>query len=51
MTGPYTNGIGYLNGHNSYRPIANPQVNDYRMYSPYYGDEALALFNYTAGLG
>jgi hypothetical protein len=51
MTGPYTNGIGYLNGHNSYRPTEGPLSNPDLMFGPYYGDEALALFNYTAELG
>ncbi len=42
-----TTGLGHVNGHNSYRYLTGPAANANRMYSPYYGSEALALYNYT----
>ena len=45
-----TTGLGHVNGHNSYRYPSGPAANSNQMYSPYYGNEALALYNYTRGL-
>jgi len=42
-----TTGLGYVNGHNSYRYVGGPAANASRMYGPYYGDAALSLFNAT----
>lgn len=42
-----TTGLGHVNGHNSYKYLTGPVANADRMYSPYYGNEALALYNYT----
>ena len=43
-------GLGYLNGHNDYRYISGPKASARYMYSPYYGAEALSLFNFTKSL-
>ncbi len=40
-------GLGHVNGHNSYRYLSGPAANAKELYSPYYGNEALALYNYT----
>lgn len=40
-------GLGKVNGHNSYRYVGGSPANADRMYGPYYGSEALALFNFT----
>ncbi len=42
-----TTGLGHVNGHNSYRYVSGPAANAKELYSPYYGNEALALYNYT----
>jgi hypothetical protein len=46
-----TAGLGSVNGHNSYKYVSGPLANVNHMYSPYYGNEALSLFNFTVGLG
>ena len=45
-----SSGLGYLNGHNSYRYTSGPFANPDTMYGPYYGDDAFALFDFTQGL-
>ncbi len=45
-----TTGLGNVNGHNSYRYVSGATANANQMYSPYYGNEALALYNYTKNL-
>lgn len=39
------NGLGYVNSHNSYKYVGGPLANSDHMYGPYYGAEALSLFN------
>jgi hypothetical protein len=45
-----TSGLGYVNGHNSYRYLSGPAASANQLYSPYFGSEALALYNYTRTL-
>ncbi|MGS0686157.1 trypsin-like serine peptidase [Nakamurella sp. GG22] len=40
-------GLGHVNGHNSYRYLSGPTASADRLYSPYYGNEALSLYNFT----
>jgi hypothetical protein len=40
-------GLGYVNSVNSYKYSNDPNS----MYGPYFGNEALSLFNFTVGLG
>ncbi len=40
-------GLGQVAGHNSYRYVGGSHTNARRMYSPYYGTEAQALYIYT----
>ena len=42
-----TTGLGHVNGHNSYRYLSGPAASADRLYSPYYGNEALGLYNFT----
>jgi hypothetical protein len=43
-------GLGYVNSHNSYKYVSGPLADPSVMYGPYYGSQALSLFNYSAGL-
>ena len=45
-----TTGLGFVNSHNSYGYISGPLANPNHMYGPYYGNEALSLFNYAQAL-
>lgn len=38
-------GLGFVHSHNSYRYVSGPLTNPDHMYGPYYGNEALSLFN------
>lgn len=40
-------GLGHLNSHSSYRYIGGPKANPSHLYGPYYGDDALSLYNFT----
>ena len=42
-------GLGFVNSHNSYRYTSGSLANANVMYGPYYGSEALSLFNCRAG--
>jgi len=42
-----TTGLGYVNGHNDYHYVSGPKYSVSRMYSPYYGAEALTLYNFS----
>lgn len=42
-----TTGLGHVNGHNSYRYASNSASDANRIHSPYYGSEALSLYNFT----
>jgi hypothetical protein len=45
-----SSGLGYVNSHNSYRYVSGPLANSDRMYGPYFGNEALSLYNYAKTL-
>jgi hypothetical protein len=45
LINPASNGLGFVNSHNSYRYIGGPLASASTMYGPYYGSEALSLFN------
>lgn len=45
-----TTGLGHVNGHNSYRYLSGPAASTKALYSPYFGNEALALYTYTRTL-
>ena len=45
-----SNGLGHVNGHNDYHYASGPKVNPSHMFSPYYGPEALNLFNFSRKL-
>jgi len=44
-------GLGFVNSVNSYKYVSGPKANANHMYGPYFGNEALDLFNFTVGLG
>jgi hypothetical protein len=45
-----TTGLGYVNSHNSYKYVGGPLANPNHMYGPFYGNEALSLFNFAQAL-
>ncbi|CAN5890490.1 hypothetical protein BH20ACT7_BH20ACT7_14360 [soil metagenome] len=44
-------GLGFINSVNSYKYVSGPKANANHMYGPYFGNEALNLFNFTVGRG
>lgn len=44
-------GLGFVNSVNSYKYVGGPKANENHMYGPYFGNEALDLFNFTVGRG
>ena len=42
-----TTGLGHLNSHSSYRYVGGPQANPSHLYGPYYGADALSLYQFT----
>jgi len=40
-------GLGHLNSHSSYRYIGGPKANPSHLYGPYFGNDALSLYNFT----
>jgi hypothetical protein len=43
-------GLGFVNSHNSYKYVSGPLANSDHMYGPFYGNQALSLFNFSKGL-
>jgi len=43
-------GLGYVNSHTSYKDAEGPSDDPTRTYGPYYGDEALKLYNFANSL-
>jgi hypothetical protein len=43
-------GLGFVNSHNSYRYVGGPLTNPGHMYGPFFGDEALALFQFAQSM-
>ncbi len=44
-------GLGFVNSVNSYKYVSGPKANANHMYGPYFGNEALSLFNFTVSQG
>ena len=44
-------GLGFVNSVNSYKYVSGPKANVNDMYGPYFGSQALSLFNFAVSLG
>jgi hypothetical protein len=46
-----SNGLGFVNSVNSYKYVSGPKANVNHMYGPYFGNEALNLYDFTVRQG